>query len=41
MTFEVLKPDLTVWREAEEELRKNKRLRQYYENEIIDQLEEN
>jgi hypothetical protein len=41
VTFEVLKPDLTVWREAEDELRKNKRLRQYYENEIIDQLEEN
>jgi hypothetical protein len=40
VTFEVLRPDMTVWREAEEELRWNKRLREYYENEIIDQLED-
>lgn len=41
VTFELLRPDLTVWREAEEELSKNRRLRAYYEYEIIDQLEEN
>lgn len=41
VTFRVLRPDLTVWREAEEGLRKNRRLREYYENEIIDQLEDN
>lgn len=41
VTFHVLRPDLTVWREAEDELLRNKRLREYYENEIIDQLEEN
>lgn len=40
VTFRVLRPDLTVWREAEEELRRNPRLREYYENEIIDQLED-
>lgn len=40
IAFCVLRPDLTVWREAEEELRKNRRLREYYENEIIDQLED-
>lgn len=40
VTFEVLRPDLTVWREAEAELSKNRRLREYYENEIIDELED-
>lgn len=40
VTFRVLRPDMTVWREAEEELRRNPRLREYYENEIIDQLED-
>lgn len=39
VTFHVLRPDLTVWREAEDELFRNRRLREYYENEIIDQLE--
>lgn len=40
VVFHVLRPDLTVWREAEEELFRNRRLREHYENEIIDALGE-
>jgi hypothetical protein len=39
--FCVLRPDLSVWPEAEAELAKNKRLRDYFEETILNELGEN
>lgn len=38
--FCVLRPDLSVWKEAEAELSRNKRLRNYFEETILDELGE-
>lgn len=39
--FCVLRPDLSVWKEAEAELSRNKRLRDYFEETILNELGEN